>query len=111
MIKVHTFESSSDAYDWSQTSDHITDGDVLFVPSEQVAAVLFKAWPVTPKATYLTDKDGAFHAPQPHVTVEELVNDFLDTGDDPHMYDEAIVIAKALCSAAKDSDPDSWIYE
>lgn len=47
MIRSHTFESTREAYDTSQCSDAIRDGDVLFVPSEERIAVLLSAWPVT----------------------------------------------------------------
>lgn len=44
--KVHTFGSTGEAYDHSQTSDHIKDGDILHVPSEGVTGFLNEAWPV-----------------------------------------------------------------
>lgn len=56
MTKVHTFDSSKEAYDASQTQDEIHDGDLLFVPSEQLAGVLVGAWPVA-----VTEQRGEFH--------------------------------------------------
>jgi hypothetical protein len=43
---AHIFGSTREAYDHSQTSDAIRDGDVLFVPTEGIAGVLYGAWPV-----------------------------------------------------------------
>jgi hypothetical protein len=54
---VHTFDSTGEAYDTTQTDDSINDGDVLLIPSEDVAGFLFKAWPVA-----ITPEHGAFHA-------------------------------------------------
>jgi hypothetical protein len=54
-MNVHTFESSTEAYDASQGGD-VKDGDVLHVPSEGVAAVLIGAWPVA-----VVGPRGAFH--------------------------------------------------
>jgi hypothetical protein len=53
---VHTFATSQEAYDASQTRDEIRDGDVLSVPSEQVVGVLVEAWPVA-----ITAQRGSFH--------------------------------------------------
>jgi hypothetical protein len=55
-INVHTFESTGEAYDATQTDDAIKDGDVLVVPSENVVGFLAKAWPVA-----LSAEHGAFH--------------------------------------------------
>src|ERR1039458_4881440 len=44
-VLVHKFGSTGEAYDYSQASDAILDGDVLFVPEEGIAAVLYRAWP------------------------------------------------------------------
>jgi hypothetical protein len=46
MPKVHTFNSTGEAYDASQTHEEIKDGDVLSVPSEGAVAFLTEAWPV-----------------------------------------------------------------
>lgn len=43
-IRSHKFTDSREAYDASQTSDAIRDGDVLVVPDG--VAVLVEAWPV-----------------------------------------------------------------
>lgn len=43
---VHRLDGTREAYDASQYRDEIKDGDVLWVPSEGIAAVLCEAWPV-----------------------------------------------------------------
>ncbi|MBM4574961.1 hypothetical protein GS896_25685 [Rhodococcus hoagii] len=42
---VHIFDDSGEAYDLSQCDDTIRSGDVLYVPSENAAAILYLAWP------------------------------------------------------------------
>jgi hypothetical protein len=64
MIKTHRFNSTSDAYDASQTDDSISHGDVLVVESEHVVGVLVDAWPVA-----VTPERGAFHTFAPDVDV------------------------------------------
>lgn len=50
--KVHTFESTSEAYDWlnvglhPETDEPINNGDVLVVASEGVIGFACSAWPV-----------------------------------------------------------------
>jgi len=65
MVGVHQFNSTGEAYDASQTSDHIKDGDVLVIGREQIVGVLFEAWPCA-----VTDNHGAFHqlAPDTDIT-------------------------------------------
>lgn len=55
--QVHKFESSSEAYDASQTDDLIRDGDVL-VCEDGVVGFLCSAWPVAVSSTR-----GQFHSP------------------------------------------------
>ncbi len=43
---VHRFGDTREAYDASQCNDDIQDGDVLWVPEQGIAAVLYQAWPV-----------------------------------------------------------------
>ena len=54
-MRVHVFNSSGQAYNASQCSEEIKDGDVLVVKTlrlvdgqdeEQCVAILYKAWPV-----------------------------------------------------------------
>ena len=54
---VHTFGSTSEAYDASQTRDDIHDGDVLSVPKEGVHGFLYQAWPIA-----VTEQTGMFHS-------------------------------------------------
>src|ERR1039457_6817776 len=59
-VLVHKFGSTGEAYDYSQASDAILDGDVLFVPEEGIAAVLYRAWPVAVNEPHDV-QHGAFH--------------------------------------------------
>ncbi|MFJ1529701.1 hypothetical protein ACIOFV_14950 [Streptomyces mirabilis] len=54
--KVHRFSDTSEAYDASQCSEAIRDGDVLVVESERVVGFLDEAWPVA-----ITEAHGEFH--------------------------------------------------
>jgi len=54
--QVHTFRSTGQAYDESQTGEKVKDGDVLHVPSEGVVGYMHAAWPVA-----VTKERGAFH--------------------------------------------------
>lgn len=58
MIRVHVFDSTSDAYDESQCNDNIKDGDILVIQSEGVIGIMMQAWPV---AIVGTQHPGAFH--------------------------------------------------
>ncbi|WP_147404238.1 hypothetical protein [Nocardia panacis] len=64
-MTIHVFDSSGEAYDHSQWRDDITDGDFLFVPAENVAGWLEKAWPVA-----ATDDEGEFHTI--HITARHM---------------------------------------
>lgn len=57
MPEIHSFESSGEAYNASQTRESISDGDLLLVPSEKSVAILFKAWPTLAAGS----KGDAFH--------------------------------------------------
>lgn len=58
---VWVFNSTDGAYNTTQVDDRISDGDILLVPSENVAGWLERAWPTaaTPNAA------GAFHRIKP----------------------------------------------
>jgi hypothetical protein len=56
-MNIYAFTSSGEAYDCSQWSSLIKDGDLLIVPSEQIAGFLMQAWPCA-----VTPNLGAFHA-------------------------------------------------
>lgn len=56
MTNVWIFTTSTGAaYNATQTNPDIRDGDVLIVPSEGVAGIMFKAWPIA-----LTTQHGHF---------------------------------------------------
>ncbi len=81
--KVHTFESTGEAYDASQCDDNIVDGDVLAIPGERVVGFLYEAWPVA-----VTVDVGVFHT----------ATDLADMVSDPKRrasYDKAVEIARA----------------
>ena len=55
--QVHTFSSTGEAYNRSQTDDSIRDGDILYIPDEGVVGFLMAAWPVA-----VTANTGELHA-------------------------------------------------
>lgn len=60
--RVHVFETTGEAYDLSQCSDEIANGDVLVVPNENAVGVMLLAWPV---ALGPDTSGDAFHQPTP----------------------------------------------
>lgn len=56
MTRIHTFDTSLGSYDLTQTSDDISDGDVLHIPSEGIYGILLAAWPVA-----ISPNKGEFH--------------------------------------------------
>jgi hypothetical protein len=65
--QIHSFESTSEAYDECHWNDDIADGDVLHVPSETVVGILVGAWP-----TAVTEANGSFHTLADGVTWSTL---------------------------------------
>jgi hypothetical protein len=63
MTKVHTFETTGEAYDACQCSDDIANGDTLLIPSEGVVGIA-DTWPVA-----VTFAFGKLHAPGEGYTV------------------------------------------
>lgn len=59
-MKIHVFDSSTEAYDAAQCNDNIEEGDVLVVPSEDIAGFLYRARPVA-----ITQATGSFHTADP----------------------------------------------
>lgn len=57
-MAIHTFGSSSEAYDAVQTSEHIRDGDILHIPFEEVVGVAY-TWPFA-----VTYNNGSLHCKQ-----------------------------------------------
>ena len=89
MTTVHTFASSREAYDASQTHDDIRDGDLLIVPDERAVAVMVQAWP--------TALDREHAGTSFHVAADGL--DWahvqpLDPDDGPRDYSRAVEIAR-----------------
>lgn len=56
-MKIHIFDSSSDAYNLTQCEEKIGNGDILIVPAENVFGFLMKAWPVA-----TSEEVGNFHS-------------------------------------------------
>lgn len=59
MPEIFAFETSGEAYNASQTNEAISDGDILVVASEGVAAILISAWPTLAAGTEFVES--AFH--------------------------------------------------
>lgn len=120
MPTVHHFNSTADAYDWSNVGEtpdgvKINDGDVLVVESEGVVGILHRAWPVA-----VTKVHGSFHTlakgvdwscvgAQEEKTIETTIHP--DGGDPyPHVevfpadpgtdYTESVKVAKAIMARA-----------
>lgn len=91
--KVHTFDSSEDAYNTSQSSGEINDGDIFYIPSEKIVGVMYQAWPV---ALFYKDTPGQFH------TLKK-------SGTEYATYAKSIEMAKKL--ADKDGIPSHWSPE
>jgi len=54
-LRIHTFDSTGDAYDACQCDETIKNGDCLFIPRERVVG-LAATWPIS-----VTDKSGELH--------------------------------------------------
>lgn len=90
---VHTFDSTGDAYDASQTDDAIRDGDVLHVPSEEVTGFLHQAWPVA-----VTPLVGKFHAAAQRLQAD--AESALDDPDGPFAgYAASIALARRTATS------------
>lgn len=57
-VRVHVYNTTSYAYDETQTSDEIRDGDVVIAEAESVVGILDGAWPFA-----VTVEHGEFHGP------------------------------------------------
>lgn len=57
--RIHTFDSTQEAYDACQCDESIKDGDILLIPSEGVVG-LAGTWPVA-----VTVKYGELHMKEP----------------------------------------------
>lgn len=99
MVQVHRFDDSGEAYDMSQCSDDIHNGDVLVVDSstERSVAFLMDAWPICVVPGFVTDRDTRFDCPIPGNTVEDVVLNYtseayVDTV--PEFFDESLRVAR-----------------
>jgi hypothetical protein len=57
-VMVHEYNTTSYAYDETQTNDEIHDGDVIIALDEGVVGILDQAWPFA-----VTEAHGEFHGP------------------------------------------------
>jgi hypothetical protein len=79
MANVHIFTCNSGrAYDLTQTSEHIHDGDVLIVVDEGIVGIMVEAWPIA-----LTSESGYLHT---------AMDNFLPTHPE---YDVSVNLAKS----------------
>lgn len=62
--KTHYFDSSGDAYDETQCSDEIKNGDLLVIKAERIVAIA-DTWPFA-----VTKEHGKLHAPAEGVDVD-----------------------------------------
>lgn len=81
---VRRFDSTADAYDWSQT-DEAEDGQVLLVPRVEAVAVVMGAYPVAVTAAH-----GEFHRPK------DTDPRTVDGGRYAQHVDHAVEVAKRL---------------
>lgn len=79
-VLIHFFPSAVEAYDASQCTDNIIDGDLLVIPSEGVLGILIEAWP-----TAITVNHGEFHR-------RALSWDQIESG----RYNEAVKAGEAI---------------
>jgi hypothetical protein len=77
-MKVHYFDESGYAYDMSQCSDDIADGDVLVVNGkEKSVAVLMGAWPICCVEGFVTDRETHFDCPRPGNTFGDVYSEYV----------------------------------
>jgi hypothetical protein len=57
-VRVHVYNTTSYAYDETQTNGEILDGDVIVAEGEGAVAILDRAWPFA-----ITEEHGEFHGP------------------------------------------------
>ncbi|ESY35392.1 hypothetical protein NKK48_30330 [Mesorhizobium sp. C386A] len=91
-IKIHFFDSTGDAYDFTQCIDDIKNGDVLVIESEKVVG-LADTWPVavTKEAGNLhTLDDGKF---------ESYLHQFGKDAGQRVFTDQQLKAAKAIAAA------------
>ncbi|ATI36391.1 hypothetical protein CPI83_29780 (plasmid) [Rhodococcus sp. H-CA8f] len=64
---VWVFDTTGGGYDATQVRDEIEDGDILLVPSENVAGYLHQAWPMA-----VTEDRGEFHGYVDGVVADDM---------------------------------------
>lgn len=90
-LRVHTFTDSRTAYDHTQHRNNIHDGDILHIPSENIAGFLMQAWPVA-----VSPNKGELHG---LTDPTNLVIDGVDYSPSAHMA------ATLISSASTDRQP------
>jgi hypothetical protein len=91
-VKIHTFSSSGEAYNASQTHDEIKDGDILSVPSERVVGVLIEAWP-----TAVSEKTGEFHSLHDEIDWAAIPTDESSAKDYSASFELAVEELDRIC--------------
>jgi len=101
--RVHTFGTTGQAYDASQTNDAIKDGDILHVPSEGVTGFLNQAWPVALHHSGQGEKpQGEFHGMLPGVDPHDIFGGGpMGKQHDMPDYSETLAKAKAVHEASQ----------
>ncbi len=92
--KIHHFKTTVEAYDATQTSDHITKGDVLIIEDEGVVG-LADTWPIA-----VTRWPGELHGIEVGYTLEKL-------GFTNESIALALDAAKTLGFPTHDFNPDA----
>lgn len=91
MVRVHVFGSTGAAYDASQTSEEISDGDVLVVESERVVGIMVEAWPIA-----VTRQSGEFHVLGDDAEWTAMPR---AGGGEPRDYTKSLRAANLACAA------------
>jgi len=97
MPNVHRFASTGEAYNASQTSDAIRDGDVLVVSTEGVVGIMVAAWP-----TAVTEETGEFHGLADGVKWSEVPSYGWDDERIVTDYTASVAVAEAEVEALED---------
>lgn len=96
----------------SQSDDRISNGDVLWVPSEVTAgphgsaAVLMRAWPIAVNDGYVVDVTGRFDSPVPGATADDVAVSMNATRWESPAYDWSPSIALARDVIAGTESPE-----
>lgn len=107
--RVHRFPTSGEAYNASQTSDDIRDGDVLSVPEELVVGVLIEAWPVA-----IGETTGEFHEADPLLdwnAIKTTASDYKETQNYSESFRLAIDELNHICMEASKKKWDEQDYQ